>query len=529
MESNVAQLLGVAAEREPERIALVEATSGRRVTWRELDTLVDAVAHGLSTLGMVAGHRVAIAVGNRIEFVAAYLGALRARLVAVPVNPRSATGELVRMIADSGARMVFADAETVETVRAAVGGLTAALDGADEETRSRASRPHVVAIDVAAKTGEHAWADLVAETGRPTPAPDDPEALAVLLYTSGTSGRPRAAMLSHRALLANIRQVARVDPPMIHGNDVVFGVLPLFHVYGLNAVLGQLLSHQARMVLVEGFDPEGALDIIEDEAVTVLPVAPPVFAYWRAIEHLKDRLGPLRLALSGSAPLSVDLIEWFTGATGIAVHQGYGLTEAAPVVTSTLCSKQMQPGSVGAALPGVEIRLVDEQGRVPEGDDPGEIWIRGENLFSGSWPDGSDGPDDEGWYATGDVGFLDPSGDLFLVDRLKELVIVSGFNVYPSEVEEVIAEVAEVAEVAVIGVADERTGEAVVAYVKVRAGTDRGLVPTLVQEQCVRRLARFKQPTVIHVVDELPYTVTGKVQKGRLRATERRRSLGLLE
>ncbi len=145
----------------------------------------------------------------------------------------------------------------------------------------------------------------------------------------------------------------------------------------------------------------------------------------------------------------------------------------------------MQPGSVGAALPGVEIRLVDEQGRVPEGDDPGEIWIRGDNLFSGYWPDGSDGPDDEGWYATGDVGFLDPSGDLFLVDRLKELVIVSGFNVYPSEVEEVIAEVAEVAEVAVIGVADERTGEAVVAYVKPRAGADRDLVPTLVQEQCV--------------------------------------------
>ena len=302
MESNVAQLLGVAAEREPERIALVEATSGRRVTWRELDTLVDAVAHGLSTLGMVAGHRVAIAVGNRIEFVAAYLGSLRARLVAVPVNPRSATGELVRMIADSGARMVFADAETVETVRAAVGGLTEALEGADEETRSRASRPHVVAIDVAAKAGEHAWADLVAETGRPTPAPDDPEALAVLLYTSGTSGRPRAAMLSHRALLANIRQVAQVDPPMIHGNDVVFGVLPLFHVYGLNAVLGVVMRHRAKLVLTARFEPQGTLDLIEDEACSVVPVAPPVFAYWRDVDQLKERLGPVRLVLSGSAP-----------------------------------------------------------------------------------------------------------------------------------------------------------------------------------------------------------------------------------
>src|SRR6476619_3647989 len=369
MESNVAQLLGVAAEREPERIALVEATSGRRVTWRELDALVDAVAHGLSTVGMVAGHRVVIAVGNRIEFVAAYLGALRARLVAVPVNPRSATGELVRMIADSGARMVFADADTVDTVRVAVGGLTEALEGADEVTRSRASRPHVIAIDAAAKAGEHAWADLVAETGRPTPAPDDPEALAVLLYTSGTSGRPRAAMLSHRALLANIQQVAQVEPLMITGQDVVMGVLPLFHVYGLNAVLGQVLRQHARLVLVNGFDAEGSLDRIEDEAISVVPVAPPVFAYWMQVPGLEDRLGPVRLVLSGSAPLSPELTDAFSSRTGVAVHQGYGLTEAAPVVTSTLCGNVPTPRSVGAALPGIEIRLVDDSGNAPVDED----------------------------------------------------------------------------------------------------------------------------------------------------------------
>ncbi|MDQ6640952.1 MAG: acyl--CoA ligase [Actinomycetota bacterium] len=533
MESNVAQLLSVAAEREPDRIALSEASTGRTVTWRELDALTDAVAHGFSTAGMVGGHRVVIAVGNRIEFVAGYLGVLRARLVAVPVNPRSATGELVRMIADSGARMVIADPDTIDTVRIAVTGVAEALEGpigpAQDAARPAAVRPRIVTVAGPAQSGELAWADLVADTGRPTPARDDPEALAVLLYTSGTSGRPRAAMLSHRALLANIEQVARVEPPMIHGNDVVFGVLPLFHVYGLNAVLGQLLWHQARMVLVESFHPEEALNIIEDEAVTVLPVAPPVFAYWRTVDNLKDRIGPVRLALSGSAPLSVELVTWFTETTGIEVHQGYGLTEASPVVTSTLCSTSMQRGSVGAALPGVELRLVDEHGHEPAGDDPGEIWIRGDNLFSGFWPDRSDGPDDDGWYATGDLGFLDSTGDLFLVDRLKELVIVSGFNVYPSEVEEVISEIPEVHEAAVIGAADDYTGEAVVAYVKPRAGVDPAEVPDLVRRHCSVRLARFKQPSMIHVVAELPYTVTGKVQKGRLRATERRRALGLLE
>jgi long-chain acyl-CoA synthetase len=314
---------------------------------------------------------------------------------------------------------------------------------------------------------------------------------------------------------------------MIHGDDVVLGVLPLFHVYGLNAVLGGVLRHRAKLVLVERFEPQATLDLIDDEAVSVVPVAPPVFAYWLPEDHLRERLGPVRLMLSGSAPLSPVLAERFTAATGIPVHQGYGLTEASPIVTSTLCSAKLQSGSVGAALPGIEIKLLDEVGHEPEGDDPGEIWIRGANMFSGYWPEGDGGPDADGWWGTGDVGFLDASGDLFLVDRLKELVIVSGFNVYPVEVEDVIRELPGVAEAAVIGVQDAVTGEAVVAYV-VPTGAGEG-VADAVRDHCAARLARFKRPSRVEVVDELPLTVTGKVQKGRLRGIERRRSLGLLE
>jgi long-chain acyl-CoA synthetase len=336
-------------------------------------------------------------------------------------------------------------------------------------------------------------------------------------------------MLTHRALIANIDQAGQVEPPMIHGDDVVLGVLPLFHVYGLNAVLGGVLRQRAKLVLVDRFDPQGTLDVIDDEAVSVVPAAPPVFAYWLPEEHLRERLGPVRLMLSGSAPLSAELIEQFTEATSIPVHQGYGLTEASPIVTSTLCSEVLQNGSVGAALPGIEIKLLDEFGHEPEGDDPGEIWVRGANMFSGYWPDGDSGPDEDGWWGTGDVGFLDSSGDLFLVDRLKELVIVSGFNVYPSEVEDVIREVPSVDDAAVIGVEDAATGEAVVAYVNVAGDEQAEAVADAVREHCAARLARFKQPSRIVVVDELPLTVTGKVQKGRLRGIERRRSLGLLE
>jgi long-chain acyl-CoA synthetase len=316
---------------------------------------------------------------------------------------------------------------------------------------------------------------------------------------------------------------------MIHGDDVVLGVLPLFHVYGLNAVLGGVLRHRAKLVLVERFDPQGTLDLIDDEAVSVVPVAPPVFAYWVGEDQLRERLGPVRLLLSGSAPLSPELVEDFTLLTGLPVHQGYGLTEASPIVTSTLCSAELQAGSVGAALPGVEIKLVDELGHAPESGDAGEIWIRGANLFSGYWPGGEDGPDTEGWWGTGDVGFLDDSGDLFLVDRIKDLVIVSGFNVYPVEVEDVIREVDGVGQAAVIGVDDALTGQAVVAYVVPGHGRSPAVVAAGVRDHCGSRLARFKQPSRIEMVDELPLTVTGKVQKGRLRGLERRRSLGLLE
>lgn len=517
---DVAALVTAAAEDLPDRLALVEA-GGRGLTWRELDDEVGRVATGLGAAGILAGHRVMIAMGNRLEFVATYLGILRAQAVAVPVNPGSTAEEFARMIADAGARLVVADGAALDAVRAALARL--------EDTRV----PQVVVAGAAAGDGESTYDALRAEAGRPIPPLQDPEKLAVLLFTSGTSGVPRAAMLTHRALLANVAQVAGVEPPMIHTDDVVLGVLPLFHVYGLGAVLGGVIRHRAKLVLAERFDPEGTLDLIEDEACSVIPVAPPVFAAWRDIDALAERLGPVRMILSGSAPLPADVVEEFTTLAGVPVHQGYGLTEASPVVTSTLLSVASKPGSVGAALEGIDVRLVDEDGRPlagTEADDPGEIQIRGANLFSGYWPDGSEGPGDDGWWSTGDVGFLDGDGDLFLVDRVKELVIVSGFNVYPSEVEAVINEVPGVRQAAVVGTPDERTGEAVIAYVVPGdPAIDAGALAAAVQASCAERLAPYKRPERIEVVEALPRTITGKIRKGVLRGEQRRLAMGLLE
>lgn len=522
--TNLADLLRRSASEHPDKIAVVD--DDRRVTWAELDSLADAVATGFAAMGLRAGHRVAIALGNSVEFIGCYLGAVRAGLVAVPLNPTSTPGELSRVLANSGARACVADPLTLDAVRAAVADHAQA---ASSGTAADAVPPQVRVVVVGGEpAADEVGFDALTAASSQVVSPRDPEALAVLLYTSGTSGRPRAAMLSHRALIANVVQASRTDPAPITGDDVVLGVLPLFHVYGLNAVLGQVLLQGATLVLGKRFDADETLRLIGAEAVTVVPVAPPVIVAWERRDDIGDRLSSVRTLLSGAAPLAEDLVRSFEERTGLVVEQGYGLTEAAPIVTSTVGTPVHKPGSAGRAVPGVELRVVDESGADVGADDPGEILVRGANLFSGYWPDGDEAPDDDGWLSTGDIGFLDTDGDLFMVDRLKELVIVSGFNVYPSEIEDVIAEVHEVRECAVIGVPDDRTGEAVVAYVVPIEGADDEQLGAAVRAHCEQRVARFKVPSAVQVVAELPHSATGKVAKGRLRASEARRSMGLL-
>jgi long-chain acyl-CoA synthetase len=508
---NLADLLRRQAAQRPDGVAISDAR--RRLTWSGLDTEVDRVAAGLTRLGLVAGYRVAISLGNRVEFVTSYLAALRAGLVAVPLNPAAPTGDVVRVLADCGARVCICEAGTAVPVRGAVAGLADALSGADQALRERSVVPLVVVVDAPALPGEHRYEDL-AGTEAPVASPRDPEALAVLLYTSGTSDLPRAAMLTHRALLTNIEQAAQTRTEAVRQDDVVLGVLPLFHVFGLNVVLGQVLRKGARLLLAPRFDPVQVLDLVQRESVTNLPVAPPVLAAWADLPDVRQRLSSVRQVLVGAAPMTAELATRFEASTGVPVHQGYGLTEAAPAVASTLMS--------------VELRIVEDGADVDVGE-TGEVWVRGENLFSGYWPDGDQGPGDDGWYATGDVGFLDEGGDLFLVDRLKEILVVSGFSVYPSEIEDVIGEVDGVLDAAVIGTADPAAGAAVVAYVvpDPAAGLDEERLAERIRAHCEQRLARFKQPHDLHVVPELPRSVTGRVAKGRLRATERRRSMGL--
>ncbi|HEX6346715.1 AMP-binding protein [Umezawaea sp.] len=481
---NVADLVSASALRGPHHAALIDVASGAQYTWGQVDTAVNAQARALVDAGVAPGDRVVVRLPTGPEFCVAVFGVLRAGGVVVPAGPGQPLRELERLISDSGARLLLGD-----------GG------GADLPVMGP---PALVVED------ELEFAPV-----------GGGEDLAVLGYTSGTSGVPRGAMLTHRALLANVGQCAALRPAPVTAGDRVLLALPLFHVYGLGPGLFQVAGAGATAVLLERFDAGTALETVREHRITTVVGVPPMYQAVLAqpAERLGESLSTVRLFTSGAAPLPKGVLDAMRDAVGLPIYEGYGLTETGPVLTSTLVGGSPKPGSVGRPLPGVELRLVDTDGRVldQDEDEPGTglVSVRGANLFSGYWPDGAHGPDAEGWFRTGDVGYLDAEGDLHLVDRAGDLIIVNGFNVYPHEVERVLGELEQVAEAAAVGVPDERTGESVKAVLVLREGAE--LSAEAVVEHCAARLAKFKVPTVVEFAVELPHSATGKLARARLR------------
>ena len=490
-----------AAAGGPDRPAIVHG--GRRWTWGEVDAAVDRAAAGFSAHSLESGSRVAVLLPNGVDWVVGVVGALRAGLVVVPVNTAYTDDELQYVLDDSGASLLLTDAP----------------------------RPAITGVPVLTSLPD----------GEPSAQlpPRDPADLALLAYTSGTTGRPRGAMLTHGALLANQQQCLAMSPPPVQSEDLVLVVLPLFHVYGFNGGLGLAMATGACMYLLDGFDPVGSLQLMADEAITTVPGAPPMFQAWLAAADaagsdvaLRRAFAAVRMVSSGAAPLPVDVWTAMKERAAVTVWEGYGLTEAAPVLASTLATGRPKPACIGGPPPGIEIRLRDAAGtdhgsRVREDvfgdpfpdeapDQGGEICARGANLFSGYWPDGADGPDDDGWLATGDIAYRDADGDLHLVDRRGDLVLVSGFNVYPGEVERVLDSHPGVAESAVIGIPDARTGEAVQAVVVRVPGVEPVTEAELLAHAALS-LARFKVPRSVFFVPSLPHSLTGKVSRARLR------------
>ncbi len=470
---------------DPERVALVDGDE--ELTYGQLRARAAAVADTLRSRGHGAGDHFALACGNEIHFVTAMLAIWEIGGVIAPVNPYSPAAELERKL---------------EPIRAAclVIGETARDFGQTDEF---AGVPVLDMAEVPTATVEAAKALI--------PQPDD---LAVLLSTSGVSGIPKVAMLTHANLDWVQSSLCGDGPQDIRGTDVVLAALPFAHVLGLNVVLLASLRAGAKVVLQRRFDVDESLRLMQAHKVSLLTGAPPMWGRWADADTNTDALSSVRFARSGAASLPADIHTKLVERFGLNVRQGYGLTETSSVV-STGRNHDAPRSSVGRVLPGIELVLVDDAGNPADQGDIGEIVVRGPGVFSGYLDDQAATEAvlaHDGWLWTGDVGLFDDTGHLYLVDRVKDIIIVSGFNVYPAEVENVLMQHPDVNGAVVVGTPHGETGETVEAHVAGDVSAEE--LNTFARDH----LSGYKVPTQYHFVDELPVAPTGKAIRRELRA-----------
>ena len=491
---------------EDSRPAIV--SRGRVTDYGTLRSQVAGLRGSLVALGVGRNDRVALVCGNSRAFVVSYLATIGLGAIAVPLNPLAPAPELQRELEVVSPTLVVLEASGMPSFT----GLS--LD-------RLASLRHVILTDRQGATSipdsldAHSFDEMV--VGDPVPVVEvDDRQPAVLVFTSGTAGSPRAAILTHRNLMANIEQNRRM-PDHVRADDVVFGVLPVFHIFGLNVVIGMSLDAGASILLVQRFDPVTAIETIGQRGVTVVPGAPPVWVAWSMLEGFgTSHFASVRLALTGAARTPPEVADRLAEKFGITLREGYGLTEASPVVTSSV-GVEPRRESVGRVVPGVEVRVVDSDGSDIIAGDSGEVLVRGENVFVGYWNDAAATArvlDDDGWLHTGDIATVDGDGYLYLLDRAKDLIIVSGFNVFPAEVEEVLMRHPAVREAGVVGVPHPQTGESVRAYVVLNEGHEAD-EDTLI-DHCHDHVARYKCPNKVLIVESLPHNHFGKLLRRSL-------------
>ncbi len=479
-------------DRHADRIAL--RCDDVEFTFAELDDAAARVATLLEQAGVQPGDRVGIMLPNTPAFAIAFYGIMYRGAVAVPMNPLLKGREVAFYLSNSGAKALFA---------------TPAF--ADEATAG------------AAEVGAQCWVvddaelmALIAELpAQDSPVQRDDDDVAVILHTSGTTGKPKGAMLTHANLSRNadvgVRTLIETGP-----DDVVMGCLPLFHVFGLTCGLNGAVLAGAMLTLIPRFDPRKALEVIERDGVTVFEGVPTMYSALLSVasEASPEATRSLRTCVSGGAALPVQVLTDFEKAFGCTVLEGYGLSESSPSAAFNHPHRPRKAGSIGTPIEGVELRVVDLDGvEVPQGD-AGEIQIRGHNVMKGYWnlPDATAAtitPD--GWLNTGDVGRIDEDGYFYIVDRTKDLIIRGGYNVYPREIEEVLYEHPAVGEAAVIGIPHDSLGEEVGAAVALKKGAS--VTADELREYVKARVAAYKYPRLVWLVDALPKGPTGKLLK----------------
>jgi len=526
------RLLELAAQSFPERVALIY--SDRQLTYRELDGYCNRFATALLELGLRPGDRVALLLPNLPQFVIAYYGTLKMGGVVVPTNPLYVEREVQHQMADSGARAVVVLDRLLPLTKA---------------TREAAALEQVIVVPQEEVVGEEGL-QLAQDERRETrgkgaavgrysfnellrlgaaEAPDlsvSPSDLALLQYTGGTTGVPKGAMLTHANLVCNTVQICRWLHRGPAGEGVVLGALPFFHVYGMTVAMNFALNLGASLVIMPRFEVQEALRLISRYRPTIFPGVPTMYvAINNCPETPQHDLRSIEACLSGAAPLPAEVQRQFEAITGGRLVEGYGLTEAAPVTHCNPTYGQRRAGSIGVPLPDVDARIVDlEKGEteLPIGQ-VGELVVRGPQVMRGYWnmPEETATVLRNGWLYTGDVARRDEDGYFYLVDRKKDVIIASGFNIYPREIDEVLYAHPKVREAVAVGIPDPYRGETVKVFVVLKSGevaTEEEIIG-----YCRQHLARYKVPTAVEFRSSLPKSMVGKVLRRALLEEERKR------
>ncbi|MFP6639956.1 MAG: AMP-binding protein [Myxococcota bacterium] len=463
------------ADQSPDRVCLVDE-AGSRLTWSDFEEASRRAAERLRATGVAVGDRVLFSAASSIEGILAHAACLRLGAVALPANTAYRAVELAHVVGDARPS-------------------AAIVDDPDREKWIRQASPEIEILSPAIETQDANVSPMELDRARPT----DP---ALIGYTSGTTGRPKGAVLSHANLLASVealRLASRWSP-----EDRLVLCLPLFHMHGLGVGLHGTLHAGASAVVLSRFDPDAVFDAISEHEATLFFGVPTL--YHRLVDHPRvGDLSRLRLCVCGSAPLPAELHRRFEKVTGKRILERYGMTETA-MLTSNPVEGDRRAGTVGRPLPGVEVRLAGS---------PGEIQVRGPNVFSGYWEKPAANIEaftEDGFFRTGDLGHFDEAGYVCISGRAKELIISGGYNVYPREVEEALRQHPDIEDAAVVGTPSAEWGETVTAYL---VGST-GVTVEKLREFLDESLAAYKHPRIVHHLDSLPHNALGKVQKHRL-------------
>jgi len=476
------------------------------ITYAQLWDTAAKVRHALQDLGIKPGDRIAIQLPKCMEFLYVHLANLQLGSISIPLNPTYTQEEIAYFLADSGARIFITDSSNASFAR--------------PQSTAFPDLQYVITLDKNQGTNQNVISFQSLLNGKSSKAvyPANPEDTALIIYTSGTTGRSKGAMLSNENLLTNIESLH-----VIWGHsdqDVLLHVLPIFHVHGLLFAFHGALHAGMKIIIRSKFDPIDTCNCIHKYRCTIFMGVPTMYHRLLQVEKPRQDLGlnltSMRLWISGSAPLAAAIFAQFRQTFGHPVLERYGMSETG-INTSNPLYGVRKPGSVGLPLPGVSMMIVDLKDDEVQAGQIGEVWVKGKNVFQGYWqmPEKTNESFKSSWFKTGDLGYQDEDGYLFLIGRSKDLIISGGMNVYAKEIETVIETLSAVEEAAVIGIPDDDLGERVIAVVVEKSGQVINIAD--IAALCQARLAGYKRPKAIHVIELLPRNSMGKVMKNKLR------------